>query len=335
MSGPPADVTSPTITDVSPRDGAADVAPSATATATFSEAMDATTLTATTFTLIKQGTTTPVPAAVTYDEATKTAILDPSADLDAGVTYSAMVKGGSNGAKDLAGNPLATDKVWSFTVSVAPPQPLAQDTFTRTLTGSWGTGDIGGAWSVLAGNASNFAVNGSKGTIVTPTKSVEQVAQLGSVSVRDVDYRVETTFPTTVTANGNGKGLFSFLLLRRQTGGAHYRVGLYLTPAGKVLIRGQTNTGTSLFADVDTGLSFTAGDTIALRVQAEGANPTTIRAKAWKAGTAEPSAWRVTTTNTTTALQAAGTLGIRTLNSSATVTTLSYDNLRAERLSGA
>jgi hypothetical protein len=335
-SGPPADATSPTITDVSPRDGATDVAPSATAMATFSEAMDATTLTATTFTLIKQGTTTPVPAAVTYDGATKTAILDPTADLDAGGNYGVTVKGGSNGAKDVAGNPLATDKTWSFSVAAAPPPaPLAQDTFTRTLTGSWGTADIGGAWSVLAGNASNFAVNGSKGTIVTPTKSVEQVAQLGSVSVRDVDYRVETTFPTTVTANGNGRGLFNFLLLRRQTGGAYYRVGLYLTPAGKVLIRGQTNTGTSLFADVDTGLGFTAGDTIALRVQAEGANPTTIRAKAWKAGTAEPSAWTVTTTNTTTALQAAGTLGIRTLNSSATVTTLSYDNLRAERLSGA
>ena len=63
--------------------------------------MDAATLTATTFTLTKQGTTTPVPATVTYDEGTKKAILDPNADLDAGATYAATVKGGSNGAKDL------------------------------------------------------------------------------------------------------------------------------------------------------------------------------------------------------------------------------------------
>ena len=39
---------------------------------------------------------------------------------------------------------------------------VASDTFTRTLTGAWGTADVGGAWSVLAGNASNFAVNGSR-----------------------------------------------------------------------------------------------------------------------------------------------------------------------------
>src|SRR4029450_3704046 len=57
-SGPPPDATSPTITDVSPAEGAADVAPSANVGATFSESMDAATLTVTTFTLTKQGTTT-------------------------------------------------------------------------------------------------------------------------------------------------------------------------------------------------------------------------------------------------------------------------------------
>ena len=98
-------------------------------------------------------------------------------------------------------------------------------------------------------------------------------------------------------------------------------------------IRGETSTGTNLFADADTGLTFTPGDTFVLRVQAEGANPTTIRAKAWKAGATEPSTWTVTATNTTAALQTAGTLGIRTLNSASSVTTLSFDNLRADRIS--
>jgi hypothetical protein len=186
---------------------------------------------------------------------------------------------------------------------------------------------------VLAGSASNFAVNGSKGTIVTPTKSIQQLAHLGSASVRDVDYRVEVTVPTAV-AKGS-KGLFSSLVLRHQVSGADYRVGLYLTGTGKVFIRGQTNSGTNVFPDTDTGLKFTAGDTFLLRVQAEGANPTTIRAKAWKAGTAEPSAWMVTATNSTAALQTAGTLGIGTLNSATSVSTLSFDNLRADTTSGA
>jgi len=42
-----------------------------------------------------------------------------------------------------------------------------------------------------------------------------------------------------------------------------------------------------------------------------------------------------TATDTTAGLQTAGTLGIRTLNSASTAVTLSFDNLRADRTSGA
>jgi hypothetical protein len=272
----------------------------------------------------------------------------------------AVINNGVSGPVTNVGTPLAIPSAWlggtstglavgiiSTSAGPAPEFPatwdlievtpdagpsVAADTFTRTLTGAWGTADIGGAWSVLAGSASNLAVNGSKGTIVTPAKSVEQLAHLGSTSVRDVDYRVETSFPTAVTAKG-AKGLFSSLVLRRQASGAYYRVGFYLTGTGKVFISGQTSMGTNLFANLDTGLTFTVGDTFALRVQAEGANPTTIRAKAWKAAAAEPAAWMVTATDTTAALQTAGTLGIRTLNSSSTLTTISFDNLRADIIS--
>ena len=74
-------------------------------------------------------------------------------------------------------------------------------------------------------------------------------------------------------------------------------MGLYVTPGGKVFIRGQTDAGANLFPDVDTGLSFTPGDTFLLRVQAEGASPTTIRTRAWEQGTAEPASWQATATD--------------------------------------
>ena len=54
-------------------------------------------------------------------------------------------------------------------------------------------------------------------------KSVQQLAHLGSTSVRDVDYRVEINVPTAVSAKGS-KGLFGSLVLRRQASGADYRV---------------------------------------------------------------------------------------------------------------
>ncbi len=116
----------PTVTAVSPVDGATGVATSSQVTATFSEAIDTASLSTTTFTLIKQGTTTPVPAAVSYNAATRVATLTPSASLESGVAYTATVKSGATGAKDLAGNPLALDRVWAFTtVDTVAPTVLA------------------------------------------------------------------------------------------------------------------------------------------------------------------------------------------------------------------
>ncbi|HEY9411113.1 MAG TPA: hypothetical protein VIP77_16155 [Jiangellaceae bacterium] len=47
--------------------------------------------------------------------------------------------------------------------------PMA-DTFTRTVVDGWGTSSSGHAWTIAAGTASNFDVNGSVGTVV-PTAS--------------------------------------------------------------------------------------------------------------------------------------------------------------------
>jgi hypothetical protein len=58
-----------------------------------------------------------VPAAVTYDSATMTAILDPTSSLSASTTYSATIKGGSAGVADAAGNPLTSTYGWSFTTA--------------------------------------------------------------------------------------------------------------------------------------------------------------------------------------------------------------------------
>ena len=108
-----ADTVKPTITSVTPRHLATGVAPTANVTATFSEAMRKATLTETTFKLVRKGTTQKVPATVSYSGTTQKATLNPSTNLVAGATYTATI---TTGAKDLAGNALARNKVWSFTV---------------------------------------------------------------------------------------------------------------------------------------------------------------------------------------------------------------------------
>jgi hypothetical protein len=120
------DVTAPTISDVAPADGATGVAGSTNAEATFSEAMNASTINDSTFTLVKQGGSTPLQAAVSYDSATRKATLNPNAALQEGATYVATVKGGTaGGVKDLAGNALAQDNTWSFTTEDNTPPQLS------------------------------------------------------------------------------------------------------------------------------------------------------------------------------------------------------------------
>jgi hypothetical protein len=108
------DTTAPTVTSVSPANGASSVNRTITVTAKFSEQMDPATLTNSTVMLVPDGTTTPVSATVTYDAATRTVRLKPSSTLASSTRYTATVKGGAAGAKDKAGNPLAADKIWSF-----------------------------------------------------------------------------------------------------------------------------------------------------------------------------------------------------------------------------
>lgn len=89
------------------------VSPAANVTATFSEAMDAATITTATVKLVKKGARSPVRAKVTYSPATNRATLDPARPLAKGATYTAKV---TTGAKDPAGNALAKARAWSFTV---------------------------------------------------------------------------------------------------------------------------------------------------------------------------------------------------------------------------
>jgi hypothetical protein len=54
-----------------------------------------------------------------------------------------------------------------------------------------------------------------------------------------------------------------------------------------------------------------AGSFIWVRAEVPGANPTTIRVKAWADGQPEPSGWNFTATNSQAALQSTGSVGIR------------------------
>jgi Domain of unknown function (DUF4082)/Bacterial Ig-like domain/Bacterial Ig domain len=114
----PPDNTAPLVTTTSPTNGATGVAINSTVTVTFNEPMDAATVTASTFELRNAGNGV-IAANVSYNASTRTATLTPSALLPTNATLAATVRGGGIDPriKDLAGNALAANAVWSFTTA--------------------------------------------------------------------------------------------------------------------------------------------------------------------------------------------------------------------------
>ena len=107
------DTTAPTITTTDPQAGAKGVPRTTKVTAKFSEAVQAATLTSANAQLFSGNSTKPLKA--TLSNTSTSVTLTPSQRLDAKRRYTAKIKGGSTGVKDLAGNPLASDFSWSFT----------------------------------------------------------------------------------------------------------------------------------------------------------------------------------------------------------------------------
>ena len=112
------DTTAPTVTSVNPAQDA--VAASNTAvTASFSEDIAPSTLSARSFTLKTTVGDIPVVGTVAYSAEARTATFTPTSPspLPTNTSFTATV---TTTVTDLAGNALATNKVWTFSTSVAP-----------------------------------------------------------------------------------------------------------------------------------------------------------------------------------------------------------------------
>jgi hypothetical protein len=155
--------TPPTVTNVAPGNGASDVPIGSKVEATFSKAMDANTIDGATFTLTKPDgpdadtNPDPVSGTVAYDSTSNKATLSPSAILDYSTTFSATVKGGANGVKDAAGNPLSADEVWTFTTAPAAPSNLI-----AARSGPLGQQRIDLRWTDNSSYEADFVIERSK-----------------------------------------------------------------------------------------------------------------------------------------------------------------------------
>jgi GDP-D-mannose dehydratase len=124
----------PTVLSVTPTNGASGVCPNAIVTATFSEAMNPSSIDGSTFTLTGPGAV-PVTGQVTYDAPSDTAIFTPTSSLAISAVYTATITTGAQGA---FGNALAANFVWTFTTGANPCQPPAPPVSVTPPNGSTG-----------------------------------------------------------------------------------------------------------------------------------------------------------------------------------------------------
>jgi hypothetical protein len=204
------DTTPPTVTATTPVGGATSVSGTDNVTATFSEAMDSTTINTTTFEL-RDAANTLVAAAVTYNATTRVATLNPTPTLTQAAVYTATVRGGSADprVKDVAGNALAANVTWSFTIApdITPP------TVTSTSPASGATNV-----SRTARITATFSEAMDATTISTSTVELRNPANalVAAVVTYNATSRVVTLNPTatltaattfTVTVKGGTTGL--------------------------------------------------------------------------------------------------------------------------------
>ena len=228
----------------------------------------------------------------------------------------------------------ATAATYTATFTNTGSSALASDAFNRTAgTGGWGTADVGGAWAVNP--AAQFALTGSGGTISSPTAGKTGSA-LVPVSARDVDVTVQVQSDRAPTGNGQ----YPAIIVRHQAGGQEYWVKVHISATGQIFLGASAWSGTAetaIGAEVNTTLTQTLGVPINVRVEASGASPTTITARAWLAGTTEPTTWKLSVTDSTAALQNAGSLGLRATTSGSTTnspTLFTFDGFVANTIGG-
>jgi PKD repeat protein len=218
------------------------------------------------------------------------------------------------------------------TVTVtAPPVVTAavKDGFGRSVTGGWGTAEVGGTWA-RTGSASQYAVTGGVGTQFLGAAGYNTSMALTGVSTTDADLRTSVSLDKAAT----GGGTFVYVTGRKVATNSEYRATLRYRSDGRAVValtafKGSAS-GVNLVGETLVPGTIVPGAKLNVRLEVSGSGTTTIRAKVWADGTAEPTAWTVSTTDTFAGLQAPGWVALGAYTSGSTTNapqTVSFDDL--------
>jgi O-glycosyl hydrolase len=200
----------PTVTAVSPMNGATTVGISTAVTATFSEAMDPSSVTVLTFTLTGGGSS--VTGTVSYNATTNVATLTPSSALASSTVYTATITTGAESSAEIA---LAAPYTWTFTTAAAAPPPaptvvnnIPGDNATNVSINQALTATFSQQMNSSTLNASTFTLSSSGGSVTGVIAYSSVTASATFTPSAALSYG--TTYTATITTgaqNSSGTGL--------------------------------------------------------------------------------------------------------------------------------
>ena len=305
----------PTVISTVPVNGATGVPTNQALTATFSEAMNPSTISSATFTLTAPGAVA-VTGAVTYIAAGSVATFTPTAALAASTVYTATI---TTGAMDLGGTALAQNYVWTFTTSAAanttPPTVIS----TIPLNGATGVplnqivnATFSKAMNPATINSATFTLTGPGATVVSGLLAYASISNTLTFTPTS-NLAVSTLYTATITTGAKdlaGNALASNYVWTFTTGTS---IG---TIAPELVSTVPANTATNVPLNQAISATFT-----------EAMNPLTITTATFQvtgpggtaiAGTVSYDAINFIATFTPTALLTASSNYIATITSGAT-----------------
>jgi hypothetical protein len=185
---------------------------------------------------------------------------------------------------------------------------VVKDSMDRTVTNGWGKAEVGGAYTVSLPSA--VSVSNGTGTIrlASPGNSVSTI--LTNTRSLDAITRTTLSIPKLPTSGG---GIYTSLLIRRQSNRDSYRAKVQILPGGELRLtfgRQVDGVETAVGRSVTLPFKLGAGQNLIVEAQAEGTSPVVLRSRAWLSSASAPS-WNLTTQDTTTkAIDAAGAIGL-------------------------
>ncbi|MGW3724840.1 carbohydrate binding domain-containing protein [Streptomyces sp. NPDC000851] len=201
-------------------------------------------------------------------------------------------------------------------------EPGAWDNFNRTLSGTWGTADVGSAWTENSGAASDRSTNGTAGVITLAANRDTIRFQRIISGIEDSEVLVRMSADQVAT----GSSMVPSILLRYVDTSSYYRARLHFGTSGSLftsITRGTAEVG----ASQSLPYTYAAGQWFWVRARITGQR---VQMRVWPDGQMEPSAWNRDVTVTTSPI-AAGDIGLTASAFSANTNTnaqLRYDNFQ-------